>query len=302
MNTKESPLKTMVKRYVLLILRKVTSDKQYYQIRYYYTFKRPLDLGAPDTLMAKIIWQNLYDRAPIYTQLVDKYAVRDYVRQKIGSQYLNTMYGVYERVEDLDFTTLPTSFVLKGTHGADMILICEDKSHFDIPEAKKTMQKWLQTNFYKLWGEHAYKDVPPRIICEQYLANTGESAVVDYKYHCFHGEPKHIQIDRDRFTNHTLNFYDLEWNRLPFGLWYPQAEEDLPKPKNLEVMTQLARTLAQGFKFVRVDFYNVNGQIYFGEMTFYPCNGFGVFDPIKKDFEFGSWIRLDKGNPKSAGQ
>ncbi len=245
--------------------------------------------------MAKIIWQNIYDRASIYTKLVDKYAVRDYVTQRVGEKYVNTLYGVYEDSEAIDFGNLPEQFVLKGTHGADMILICKDKSQFDIPRAKKTMQKWLDTNFYELWGEHAYDKVPPRIICEQYLANANESALVDFKYHCFHGEPKHIQIDRDRFTNHTLNFYDLEWNRLPFGLWYPQAKEDLPKPKNLEVMTQLARTLAQGFKFVRVDFYNVNGQIYFGEMTFYPCNGFGVFDPVEKDFEFGSWVNLKEG-------
>ncbi len=286
-----------IKRKVLFFLRWITSDRLYYQIRYFVAFKRPLDLKEPDTLMAKIIWLNLNDRNPIYTHLVDKYAVREYISQKIGTKYLNTLYGVYEQVEDIDFTTLPKSFVLKGTHGADMILICRDKSQFDISKAKKTMRKWLSTNFYKLWGEHAYDKVPPRIICEQYLANTNESALVDFKYHCFHGEPKHIQIDRDRFVNHTLNFYDLEWNRLPFGLWYPQAKEDLPKPKNLEIMTQLARTLAQGFKFVRVDFYNVVGHIYFGEMTFYPCNGFGVFDPVEKDFEFGSWLHLDKDNP-----
>jgi hypothetical protein len=244
--------------------------------------------------MAKIIWQNLYDRAPIYTELVDKYAVRDYVARKVGEDYLNTFYGVYEDVDSINFEDLPPQFVLKGTHGADMILICKDKTQFDIPRAKKTIKKWLGTNFYKLWGEHAYDKVPPRIICEQYLVNANESALVDFKYHCFHGEPKHIQIDRDRFTNHTLNFYDLKWNRLPFGLWYPQAKEDLPKPKNLEIMTQLARTLAQGFKFVRVDFYNVDGRIYFGEMTFYPCNGFGVFNPVEKDFEFGSWVHLNE--------
>jgi hypothetical protein len=246
--------------------------------------------------MSKIIWQNLYDRAPIYTQLVDKYAVRDYVASRIGPEYLNTLYGVYDNVKDIKFEELPEQFVLKGTHGADMILICTDKSQFNIPQAKKTMKKWLTTNFYKLWGEHAYNHVPPRIICEQYLANDNESALVDFKYHCFHGVPKHIQIDRDRFINHTLNFYDLEWKRQPFGLWYPQSPEDLPKPKNLELMTQLACTLSEGFAFVRVDFYNVKGRIYFGEMTFYPCNGFGVLDPKEKDFEFGSWVDLKLQN------
>ncbi|WP_281542522.1 ATP-grasp fold amidoligase family protein [Maribacter aestuarii] len=249
--------------------------------------------------MAKIIWQNLYDRAPIYTKLVDKFAVREYVTTKIGGQYLNTLYGVYENVEAIDFENLPASFVLKGTHGADMILICRDKSQFDIANAKQTMNKWLKTNFYERWGEHAYKNVPPRIICEQYLENENESAVVDYKFHCFHGEPKHIQIDRDRFINHTLNFYDHDWNRLPFGLWYPQSDEDLPKPKNLEVMVELARTLSNEFKFVRVDFYNVDGKIYFGEMTFYPCNGFGVFYPEEKDFEFGSWVELNINHEKN---
>ncbi len=299
MNTKESPLKTSIKRAALKCLRKITTDKQYYQIRYFITFKRRLNLRAPDTLMAKIIWQNLYDRAPIYTKLVDKFAVREYVAAKIGGQYLNTLYGVYENVEAIDFENLPASFVLKGTHGADMILICRDKSQFDIANAKQTVNNWLKTNFYELWGEHAYKNVPPRIICEQYLENENESAVVDYKFHCFHGEPKHIQIDRDRFINHTLNFYDYDWNRLPFGLWYPQSDEDLPKPKNLEVMVELARTLSKEFKFVRVDFYNVDGKIYFGEMTFYPCNGFGVFYPEEKDFEFGSWLDLKINHEKN---
>jgi hypothetical protein len=296
MDTRENKYKTKSKRIILQILRKITTDKQYYQIRYFYTFKRRLNLKAPDTLMSKIIWQNLYDRAPIYTQLVDKYAVRDYVASRIGPEYLNTLYGVYDNVKDIKFEELPEQFVLKGTHGADMILICTDKSQFNIPQAKKTMKKWLTTNFYKLWGEHAYNHVPPRIICEQYLANDNESALVDFKYHCFHGVPKHIQIDRDRFINHTLNFYDLEWKRQPFGLWYPQSPEDLPKPKNLELMTQLACTLSEGFAFVRIDFYNVKGRIYFGEMTFYPCNGFGVLDPKEKDFEFGSWVDLKLQN------
>lgn len=292
MNTKESPAKTKTKRFFLRLLRALTSDKLYYQIRYYYTFKRLLNLKDPDTLMSKIIWQNLYDRKPIYTQLVDKYAVRTFVEEKIGREYLNTLYGVYKSVDDIDFDALPPTFVLKGTHGADMILICKDKNQFDIAKAKKIMKKWLATNFYKLWGEHAYNHVPPQIICEQYLTNENESALVDFKYHCFHGEPKHIQIDRDRFVDHTLNFYDLEWKRQPFGLWYPQSPKDLPKPQNLEVMTQLARTLSAGFPFVRVDFYNIRGRIYFGEMTFYPCNGFGVLDPQEKDFEFGSWVHL----------
>ncbi len=296
MNTRENPVKTKIKRTVLRVLRKCTTDKQYYQIRYFYTFKRRLNLKAPDTLMSKIIWQNLYDRAPIYTQLVDKFAVRDYVASRIGPEYLNTLYGVYDNVEDIKFEELPEQFVLKGTHGADMILICTDKSQFNIPQAKKTMKKWLTTNFYTLWGEHAYNHVPPRIICEQYLANDNESALIDFKYHCFHGVPKHIQIDRDRFINHTLNFYDLEWKRQPFGLWYPQSPEDLPKPENLELMTQLACSLSEGFVFVRVDFYNVKGRIYFGEMTFYPCNGFGVLDPEEKDFEFGSWVDLKLQN------
>ena len=294
MNTTENPLKQKIKRLLLNVLRELTSDKLYYQIRYYYTFKRPLNLKSPDTLMAKIIWQNLYDRDPVYTQLVDKHAVRTFVKERIGEEFLNTLYGVYDNVDTINFDELPQSFVLKGTHGADMILICKDKDQFNIVKAKKIMKNWLRTNFYKLWGEHAYNHVPPQIICEQYLANENESALIDYKYHCFHGVPKHIQIDRDRFINHTLNFYDLQWKRQPFGLWYPQSPIDLPKPQNLELMTEFARKLSSDFPFVRVDFYNVRGRIYFGEMTFYPCNGLGVLDPQEKDFEFGSWIRVKR--------
>ena len=292
MNTKEGHFKIGFKRIILRCLRKCTTDKVYYQMRYLLTFKRRLKLKRPDTLMAKIIWQKLYDRAPIYTTLVDKYAVRTYVERTIGAKYLNKLYGVYNNEKEVNFEDLPLQFVLKGTHGANMILICENKSNLNLDIARQKMKKWLQTNFYDLWGEYAYKNVPPRIICEQYLANFNENALVDYKYHCFHGEPKHIQVDRNRFIDHTLNFYDLEWNRLNFGLWYPQSKENLSKPINLDVMTELARKLSKGFKFVRVDFYNIEGKIFFGEMTFYPCNGFGVFTPPEKDFEFGSWINL----------
>lgn len=280
------------KRKALIFIRNLVSDKIYYQVRYFITFRKFLNLNDPKTFMAKLIWLNLYDRKPSYTTLVDKFEVRKYISEKIGLEYLNELYGVYPTVDSIDFDNLPKTFVLKATHGANWILICRDKSQFDIAKAKNTMNKWLKKNFYEMWGEYVYKEVPPRIICERLLANSDEPALVDYKFHCFHGEPKYIQTDRNRFQSHTLDFYDLEWNRLPFGLWFPRSKNAIPKPKPLKKMIELAKTLSKEFKYIRVDFYMVQDKIYFGELTFYPCNGFGVFKPSSVDYEFGKLLKL----------
>jgi len=283
---------TRLKHIFFVILRKITSDVLYIKVRYFITYKRFINLRKPNTFFAKINWLKLYDRNPWYTNLADKYKVREYIKERIGSEYLNELYGVYDSTEAIDFRNLPNSFVMKATHGANWILFCSDKSSFDIAMAKKTMNTWLKSNFYEMWGEHVYKNVSPRIICEKLLSNEYEPALIDYKFHCFHGKPTYIQIDRNRFQNHTLDFYDLEWNRLPFGLWFPPSKNNIPKPKPLTKMLALAKVLSKEFKYIRVDFYVVKDKIYFGELTFYPCNGFGVFDPPSMDHEFGRLINL----------
>ncbi|WP_157472977.1 ATP-grasp fold amidoligase family protein [Eudoraea adriatica] len=283
---------TRLKHIILVILRKITNDVLYIKVRFFITYKRFINLQKPKTFFAKINWLKLYDRNPRYTRLVDKYEVRKYIEEKIGSEYLIENIGIYKDPEEIDFNSLPNALVFKATHGAAWQIICHDKSELDINKSKKTMNKWLKSNFYMMWGEHVYKDVVPRIICEELLLNENEPCLIDYKFHCFHGKPTYIQIDRNRFQRHTLDFYDLEWNRLPFGLWFPPSKNTIPKPGPLAKMIELAKVLSKEFKYVRVDFYVVKDKIYFGELTFFPCNGFGVFDPSTMDYEFGKLLEL----------
>jgi len=275
-------MKDSLKSNLLTLLRYVSTDKMYYQIRYLIKFKRKLKLKNPDTFNAKINWLKLYDRNPLYPQLVDKYEVRSFVEKKIGNEYSS----------EIDFDKLPDSFVLKGTHGSSWVIVCPDKSQLNIQKAKKTMDVWLKKNFYKLYGEWVYKNVPPRVICEKYLVNKNESALIDYKFYCFHGKPKFIHVDIDRFEKHCRNFYDLNWNKMPFSLCYPQAERDVKRPSRLSKMIELASALSAEFKFVRVDFYQVDEKIIFGELTFNPGNGLEIFTPRKYDIEIGKYLTL----------
>lgn len=275
-----------------ILLRKCTNDVLYIRVRFFIVYHRCINLKNPDTFFAKINWLKLYDRNPGYTPLVDKYEVRQYIAEKIGKEYLNNLLGVYKHPDAIDFNALPNSFILKATHGAAWNIICHDKTKFDIDNSKKTMNKWLKSNFYELWGEHVYKNVAPRLVCEELLINENEPSLIDYKFHCFNGVPKYIQIDRNRFQNHTLDFYDLEWNRLPFGLWFPKSKNTIPKPFRLGKMIELAEKLSAEFRYLRVDFYVVKDKIYFGELTFYPCNGFGVFDPPAMDYELGKLLKI----------
>ena len=255
------------KKIFLIVLRKCTSDEIYIRVRFLLQYNRLINLKKPDTFFAKINWLKLYDRNPFYTQLVDKYEVRQHIKEKIGKEYLIPLLGIYENVEEINFNSLPNSFVLKATHGAAWNIICHNKSEFDINKSKKVMNSWLKSNFYELWGEYVYKNVAPRLICEELLSNENEPSLIDYKFHCFHGLPTYIQIDRNRFQNHTLDFYDLEWNRLPFGLWFPPSSKSIPKPEPLVKMIELAKILSAEFNYIRVDFYVVKDKIYFGELT-----------------------------------
>lgn len=285
-------IKTNLKRKFLSLLRALTDDKLYYKIRYFIKFKHFLNFKNPITFNAKINYLKLYDRNPLYFKLVDKFEVRNYVGDKIGYEYLNKLIGVYEYVEEIDFKILPKSFVLKATHGSSWVIVCENKQLLDEEIVKNKMQSWLNSDFYKMWGEWAYKEVKPRIICERFLRNENEISLLDYKFFCFNGEPKFVQVDLDRAAKHERNFYDLEWIRLPFGLCYPQAERDVDKPKNLNLMINLAKKLSNDFEFVRVDFYEVEEKVVFGELTFYPGNGLEIFTPEKYDIELGSFLNL----------
>jgi len=283
-----------IKRKFLFLLREYLSDKMYLRIRYAFVFKKWLRLKHPRTFNEKINWLKLYYKNVELSRFADKYEVRDYVQKQAGASYLNTLYGVYNKVEDINWDVLPQKFVLKATHGSGWVIICTDKNRFDFEKAKKEMQKWLNLNFYDLWGEGVYKHIQARIVCEKYLEGYSNTGLVDYKIYCFNGQPKFLHVDVDRFSEkHYINFYDLDWNKLPIRKGLPNSPQINGKPDKLDEMISVAKKLSQNLPFVRVDLYEEQQHVFFGEMTFYPQNGLTSFYPTRYERVFGDLINID---------
>ena len=268
-------------------------DEIYIKAKYRYHLGKRLDLTNPKSFNEKIQWLKIHDRRPEYTNYVDKYAVRKYVSETIGEKYLIPLLGVYDDVKAIDWSKLPDKFVLKCTHGSGCNIICADKSKLDIAACKKKLQMWMKRNWYWYGREWPYKNVKPRIICEKYMVDESGNQLKDYKIFCFHGEPKIIQVDYDRFTNHKRNLYDTQWNYINASIHFPSDPTvKIKKPDKLEDMLQLAKTLAKDYPHVRVDFYYTDGNIYFGELTFYHGSGIEKFQPEEFGELMGSWIKL----------
>jgi len=212
-------------------------------------------IDNPKTFNEKIQWLKLYNRNPKYSKLADKYAVRDYVSRKIGDQYLNELYALYDKPAQINFDKLPNSFVLKATHSSGANLIVLDKSSLDEQKVRATARQWLADNYYQAGREWIYKDIPPRIVCERLLIDDQGKMPMDYKVFCFNGEPHFIQVDVDRFENHTRVFFDTEWLKQEFELLYESAAQVIERPHNLVEILELAQKLAGDIAFVRVDFY-----------------------------------------------
>lgn len=250
----------------------------------YYTGKKYKDEN-PTEFNEKIQWYKAHFRPQILNQLVDKYAVREYVKEKIGEEYLNECLGVYDKVGDIDFDTLPNKFVIKAVHGYGFNLIVPDKSKLNRAKAKLKMQKWMHRNQYFRGGqEWAYKDIKPRLVIEKYLDELGRGSITDYKFYCFGGKPEFVEVHLDREQNHKSGFFDLNFELLPFrdvpeNKWIKSSQVE--KPENFAQMIEVAEKLADKFPFVRVDMYSIRGQIIFGEMTFYPADGRDDFKPEK---------------------
>src|SRR5690606_14153980 len=236
----------------------------------------------------------VYYRKPILTQLVDKYAVRSYVSEKIGDRYLNELIEVYDRPSQIDFKALPHQFVIKAVHGCHFNIIVKDKKSISRNKVNFLLNKWMHKNQYYRGGlEWAYKNVKPRIIVEKYLEEMGKPMINDYKFFCFSGEPRFVQIDMERGIHDYRCYYDLDWKKLPFSTEKNRFYEgQVEKPENFELMCQLAKKLAGDFPFVRVDLYNIEGKIIFGEMTFYPTDGRKEFRPEQYNEILGSYIDL----------
>ena len=253
-----------------------------------------LDLDNPKTYNEKLQWIKLYDKNELMTKCCDKYTVREYIESCGYSESLNDLYWQGYDPEDIPFDSLPNKFVIKVTHGSSFNIICNDKRKLDRRGTIKKLNKWLKAKFIPCYGEWFYGVEKPRVIVEKYLENEDDSPLFDYKFFCFNGEPKLIYIDTWRDNEHHINAYDTEFNLLPsVKLGF---ENDLiiniKKPENLDMMLDYARNLSKPFLHVRVDLYNVNNNIVFGELTFTKGAGFSKIEPHSFDVTMGSWLEL----------
>lgn len=270
------------------------SDDTYLSMLYRIKLGKSLNLDAPQTYNEKIQWLKLYDRRPEYTMMVDKYAVKDYVEGIIGKEHIIPTLGVWDKFDEIDFEKLPNQFVLKCTHDSGGLVIVKDKSKLDIAAARVKINHCLKHNYF--WGlrEWPYKDMKPRIIAEKYMEDeSGE--LRDYKFFCFSGVPKAMFIATDRSNPNDetkFDFFDMDFNHLPFTNGHPNAKREIKKPEGFEEMKQIAAKLSKEVPHVRVDLYNINGSIYFGELTFSHWSGMVPFVPEEWDYTFGSWIKL----------
>lgn len=279
------------------ILRYLTwlPDKPYLKLRYKLTFGTSLNLKDPKTFNEKIQWLKLHDRNPLHTTMVDKYAVKEYVAQKIDSKYIIPTLGVWNKFDEINFTSLPNQFVLKTTHGGGSggVVVCKNKVNFDYSKAKYKLENSLHSDIYTHLREWPYKNVPRKIIAEQYLEDEyGE--LRDYKFFCMNGEPKFLFVATGRMSSGetTFDFLDLNYKRIPALNGHPNMEGIPVAPENFNEMIEIARKLSQGETFVRVDLYNIRGKIYFGEYTFFHNSGLVPFEPAEWDRKFGDLIQL----------
>lgn len=269
-------------------------DRIAVSIKYRNHFLKKLDLKNPQTFNEKLQWLKLYDRRPEYTTMVDKYRAKEYVANIIGEEYIIPTLGVWKSFDEIDFDALPNQFVLKCNHGSGDAVICKDKASFDMESARKKLTDALNTDYYLISREWPYKNVDRLILAEQYLEDAETHDARDYKFFCFDGEVKCFKVDLDRFAGRHANWYDREGQILPYGTLgaEPVYDREIILPAQLDKMMGLAEKLAQGYPFIRVDFYYVNEKIYSGELTFYPASGLKPFTDEKWDKIMGQWLKL----------
>ncbi len=290
-------LKNILKELNARGLFRIIPDALFLKLSYFAHFQKRLNLKNPKTFNEKLQWLKLYDRKPLYTTLVDKYEVKKYIEEKIGEEYIIPTLGVWERFDDIDFDKLPEQFVLKCTHDSGGLVICRDKSKLNVEEAKKKIEKSLKHNYYNIGREWPYKNVKPRIIAEQYMEDGSCQGLTDYKFYCFNGEAKYLYISEGLEDHSTakISFLTKDWEFAPFRRTDYRPYTELPeKPSNYAKMLELANQLSTGFRFLRVDLYEIQGKIYFSELTFSPCGGYMPFEPKEWDETFGSWIELPR--------
>lgn len=251
---------------------KLLSDKTYIKLIYRLRIGKKLHLDNPVTFNEKMTWLKLYDRRPLYTTLADKYLVKNYVAEQIGSKYVVENYGVYDKWEDIDFSKLPKQFVVKGTHDSGGAFVCRDKECFDYETTRKKLESNLRINGYYKSREWPYKDIKPRIIIDKFLDDHTGNELRDYKWWCFNGTPVYMYCTIKAKEIYE-NFYDMDFNPVMIDHSFPRHQPEFEKPAEFEEMKALAAKLSNGIPFVRVDFFDVDGHVYFGEFTFYDWGG-----------------------------
>ncbi len=263
-------------------------------------FHKKLNLKNPTTLSDKVAYIELHEQSSLAPSCTDKYAVRKYVEDKgLGDTLVPMVGGPWSRVEDVDFNTLPSSFAIKATHGCKMNYLVPDKSKMDVEQCRKEMTRWIATTYGGYSMELHYLTIPHRIYAEKYLENANQ--LIDYKIHCLNGRPEFILVCSDRKANGdaamqvTLDLFDLEWNHIPELI--PSGAEvagdgSMPKPQKFDEMIDIARKLSEDFKFVRVDLYELDGKVYFGELTFSPGNCVLPYFTHKFDLEMGRKLQI----------
>lgn len=287
---------------MIKLLKHLVPDRIFIAIKYRRTFNRQLNFKKPVGFNEKLNWLKLYDRNPIYTTMVDKYAAKDYISSSVGEMYTVPTIGVWEKWEDIDFDTLPQQFVIKTTHDSGGVCICKDKGNFDFTKAEKKIKESLKTNFYWAFREWPYKNVKPRIIVEEYLydMNDPEKAIDNWKFYVSYGDvfAYYCTIGGGHSEKLQMTFFDDERNIIPArNIRYPNSTIDkITFPNQLDEMKKLASKLGENIPFLRVDFYYVNNKIYIGELTLYPGAGFEAIVPFKYELEWGSCIKLPKKN------
>ena len=270
------------------------SDKTYLELLYRRVFDKKLDLEHPKSFNEKLQWLKLFNQDPLYTTLVDKYAVKDYVADRVKDGSLNIIptLGVWNRFDDIDFDKLPEKFVLKTTHDSGSVCICSNRKSFDFKRAKRILTKSLNHNYFFNDREWPYKDVPRRIIGEQYMVDESGTELKDYKFFCFNGMPKFMFIATDRPVDTRFDYFDIDFNHLPFTQGFPNSDKEIKKPKGWATMIEIAKKLSENIPHVRIDLYDINGKIYFGEYTFFHNSGFVPFDPEEWDSTIGDYLDL----------
>lgn len=274
---------------------RIMPDKYYIKKRYKFKMGKEVDLKNPETFTEKLQWLKLHDRNPLYTRMVDKYGVKQYIGEKIGREFVIPLVGgPWKNFDDIDFERLPNQFVLKNTHDSGGIIICKDKKTFDRENARRKLEYSLKHNYFYYNREWPYKNVKPRIIAEQYMEELGKASLLDYKLHCFNGKVRVILVcvGRDEENGLKKIFYDQNWNKL--DLKRPGTSNDYVAdcPINLHKMIEMAEKLSRDIPFVRIDFYEINQKLYFGEITFFPSGGMIGFDPQGWDEILGGYLTL----------